>query len=258
MSKLKECIRIKVKHFPFPLPYLTGCMFLYSSHVFSERRVVSHCTDSSPYATLPCCLSIYIYIYIYIHHTFILQARLVLLCRRAMALPIGRGMFTLASAPPKLTEALRLAPLTLKGNVSPNAATVELDLSNLPSDLLYWPDFHNGAAAALRLAPPACVGDDEGARKEDKRRILSVSSQMSHPHFDHMSKIEFTGELGRHWIVYNKPQSTRQHAHAGFLLGLGLQGHLAALANTDLYRYMSQGHDVTMMAVLIGMAAARR
>ena len=26
----------------------------------------------------------------------------------------------------------------------------------------------------------------------------------------------------------------------------------------DLYRYMSQGHDVTMMAVLLGMAAARR
>ena len=60
------------------------------------------------------------------------------------------------------------------------------------------------------------------------------------------------GELGRHWIVYNRP-GTRQHAHAGFLMGLGLQGHLLALANTDLYRYMSQGHDVTMMAVLLGM-----
>jgi anaphase-promoting complex subunit 1 len=57
--------------------------------------------------------------------------------------------------------------------------------------------------------------------------------------------------------VYNRP-GTRQHAHAGFLMGLGLQGHLLALANTDLYRYMSQGHDVTMMAVLLGMAAARR
>ena len=57
--------------------------------------------------------------------------------------------------------------------------------------------------------------------------------------------------------MYNRP-GTRQHAHAGFLMGLGLQGHLLALANTDLYRYMSQGHDVTMMAVLLGMAAARR
>ena len=30
------------------------------------------------------------------------------------------------------------------------------------------------------------------------------------------------GELGRNWIVYNKPRS-RQQSHAGFLLGLGLQ-----------------------------------
>ena len=154
------------------------------------------------------------------------QSRLLLLCRRSMALPIGRGMFTLASAPPQLTEALRLAPLTLKGRM-PNAATVDLDTSQLPADHLLWPEFHNGIAAALRLAPPRCGHSADG------------------------------GELGRHWIVYNRP-GTRQHAHAGFLMGLGLQGHLLALANTDLYRYMSQGHDVTMMAVLLGMAAARR
>ena len=56
------------------------------------------------------------------------QSRLLLLCRRSMALPVGRGMFTLASAPPRLTEALRMAPLTLKGRM-PNAATVDLDLA---------------------------------------------------------------------------------------------------------------------------------
>ena len=72
-----------------------------------------------------------------------------------MALPIGRGMFTLASAPPLMTEALRLAPLTLKGRM-PNAATVDLDTSHLPADHLLWPEFHNGIAAALRLAPPRC------------------------------------------------------------------------------------------------------
>ena len=36
---------------------------------------------------------------------------LLLLCRRAMALPVGRGMFSLASAPLRLTEALRMPPL---------------------------------------------------------------------------------------------------------------------------------------------------
>ena len=119
-----------------------------------------------------------------------------------------------------------MAPRTLKGRMPSNAATIDLDLSALPNDQLHWPEFHNGTAAALRLCPPGCGPTDEG-------------------------------ELGRNWIVYNKPRS-RQHSHAGFLLGLGLQGHLLALAHTDLYRYMSQGHDVTMMAVLLGMAAARR
>ena len=155
------------------------------------------------------------------------QARLLLLCRRAMALPVGRGMFSLASASPRLTEALRMAPLVLKGRMPSTAATIDLDLSTLPPDQLHWPEFHNGTAAALRLCPPGCGESEEG-------------------------------ELGRNWIVFNKPRPARQHAHAGFLLGLGLQGHLLALANTDLYRYMSQGHDVTMMAVLLGMAAARR
>ena len=78
-----------------------------------------------------------------------------------------------------------------------------------PRPQLNWPEFHNGAAAALRLCPPGCGPSDEG-------------------------------ELGRNWIVYNKPRS-RQHSHAGFLLGLGLNGHLLTLANTDLYRCMARG-----------------
>lgn len=68
--------------------------------------------------------------------------------------------------------------------------------------------YFSGTAAALRLAPPGCGQKEEG-------------------------------ELGRHWIMYNRAP-TPTHAHAGFLLGLGLQGHLLALANTDLYRYLSQ------------------
>lgn len=77
--------------------------------------------------------------------------RLKILCARAMALPVGRGMFTLSSAPPQITEALRLSPLTLKGRM-PNAATVDLDTAQMPADHLLWPEFHNGVAAALRLA----------------------------------------------------------------------------------------------------------
>ena len=39
---------------------------------------------------------------------------------------------------------------------------------------------------------------------------------------------------------------------------MGLTGHLRALTNTDLYRYLVQEHDATRVGVLIGMTAARR
>ena len=51
-----------------------------------------------------------------------------------------------------------------------------------------WPEFHNGVAAALRLS-------------------LGQTA------------------ISRTWIVYNKPESAN-YAHAGVLMGLGLQGHL--------------------------------
>jgi anaphase-promoting complex subunit 1 len=54
-----------------------------------------------------------------------------------------------------------------------------------------WPEFHNGVAAALRLS-------------------LGQTA------------------ISRTWIVYNKPESAN-YAHAGVLMGLGLQGHLKVL-----------------------------
>jgi anaphase-promoting complex subunit 1 len=39
--------------------------------------------------------------------------------------------------------------------------------------------------------------------------------------------------------VYNKPE-TANYSHAGVLMGLGLQGHLKALAKTDIYTYLCQ------------------
>jgi len=37
-----------------------------------------------------------------------------------------------------------------------------------------------------------------------------------------------------------------------------LAGHLACLAMTDLYRFLSQEHDPTLVGVLLGMSAAKR
>lgn len=100
-----------------------------------------------------------------------------------------------------------------------------------------WPAFHNGVAAGLRLA------------REQPSRISST------------------------WIVYNKPTDTNEvysgeAQHAGFLMALGLQNHLAVLSRKEIYHYLSRAPSsnkaggnnllpLTSMALLLGLAAAK-
>ncbi|WOL06876.1 anaphase-promoting complex subunit 1 isoform X1 [Canna indica] len=144
------------------------------------------------------------------------------LAQRTTALPFGRGAFTLATTYALLTEALRVPKLILAGRLpAQQNATVNLDpnLRNI-SELRSWPEFHNGVAAGLRLAP-------------------------------------FEGKMSRTWIQYNKPEEPN-FTHAGILLSLGLHGHLCSLAITDIYRYLTQEHDITTVGILLGMAASYR
>lgn len=143
-----------------------------------------------------------------------------LLARRTLAISVGRGIFTLATATPLPTEALPIPPLQLGGRLPSNDAFIKLDLAQLPADQAAWPEFHNGVAAALRLA-------------------LGQTA------------------ISRTWIVYNKPDSA-SYAHAGVLMGLGLQGHLKALAKTDLYSYLCQDHEATQIGIMLGMSASKR
>jgi anaphase-promoting complex subunit 1 len=150
------------------------------------------------------------------------QAQLWQLAQRTTALPFGRGAFTLGTSSAMLTEALPIPKLVLAGRLpSQHDATVNLDANtgNL-ADVTSWPDFHNGVAAGLRLAP--------GQTK-----------------------------ISRTWIVYNKPDEPN-FSHAGLLMALGLHKHLGVLAATDVYRYLSQEHEATTVGVLLGMSAAHR
>ncbi|XP_024523349.1 anaphase-promoting complex subunit 1 isoform X2 [Selaginella moellendorffii] len=150
------------------------------------------------------------------------QAQLWQLAQRTTALPFGRGAFTLSTLRPLLTEALPIPKLVLAGRLpSQHDATVNLDVNaGNVSEFTSWPEFHNGVAAGLRLAP--------GQAK-----------------------------ITRTWIVYNKPDEP-SYEHAGFLMSLGLHKHLAVLAATDVFRYLAQEHDPTTVGILLGMAAAHR
>ena len=180
------------------------------------------------------------------------QEKLLLLCRRKMAQPLGRGMATLCtldSAGPMHStsavpaEPVQLPKLSLAGRVAPSNATLALDTSNCPSDMSVWPEFHNGVAAGLRLPKAGDVG---------------------------------SGQITRTWIVYNRPganpsnpapptgnntnsQPTSQdHTHAGLLFALGLHGHLSALSMTDVYDYLTQGTVTTTVGILLGMSACKK
>ena len=79
------------------------------------------------------------------------QEKLLLLCRRVLALPLGRGMFTIGNLKPVPAEPLPVPDLCLVGRVPPTNAMLALDTTECPSDLKVWPEFHNGVAAGLRL-----------------------------------------------------------------------------------------------------------
>lgn len=171
------------------------------------------------------------------------QNKLLLLCRRTLALSVGRGMLTIGSFQPVAAEPLPIPDLCMVGRVPPTNASLALDMSECQSGFRIWPEFHNGCAAGLRLP---------------------LAGETS----------ESISKITRTWIVYNRPtshsdsqpqnqtqppgQQNQNHAHGGLLLALGLRGHLAALEMTDIYDLLTQGQVTLTCGVLLGMAASKR
>ena len=166
------------------------------------------------------------------------QDKLLLLCRRSIATPLGRGMLTLGTHRMLSSDQLLIPDIVLAGRVPPANNNLALDMSSCPPDFRIWPEFHNGVAAGLRL-PEA---------SSDGGKIIT-----------------------RTWIKFNKPasqstsgsnnntnQTPPSYAHGGFLMALGLRGHLAALNTSDLTDYLSQGTITTTVGVFLGMAANKK
>ncbi|XP_077996954.1 anaphase-promoting complex subunit 1-like [Glandiceps talaboti] len=153
------------------------------------------------------------------------EMRLLSVCHRTMSLPVGRGMFTLCTSRPVITETLPMPKLNLTGRAPPRNNTVDLKHIDVPANMNSWPSFHNGVAAGLRIA----AGD---------------------------SQIDAT------WIVYNKPKTgsgnEMTNEHAGFLLALGLNGHLAKLDTLNTHEYLIKAHEFTSVGLLLGLAAVKR
>ncbi|KYQ96888.1 anaphase promoting complex subunit 1 [Tieghemostelium lacteum] len=149
-----------------------------------------------------------------------LQNRLLLAANRTISLPIGYGMFNLASTKPLPTETIYIPPIVLNGSVIGQKSTnISLDSTVFPASNLSWPEFHNGVASGIR-----------------------VSSDQA--------------EITNTWIIYNRP-SEFNPSYSGLLLSLGLQKKLSSLAFTKLFEYLAFGHQLTSVGLLLGISCTK-
>ncbi|KAJ3566722.1 hypothetical protein NP233_g6827 [Leucocoprinus birnbaumii] len=146
------------------------------------------------------------------------QNHVIRVAERTLALPYGRAMFTFGSVPTVTREAYTIPKLEFTIRVQPLNITVTPETGKIPNESLSWGEFHNGVAAGLRISPTA----------------MGVESS---------------------WIAFNKP-SELSPEHAGFLLGLGLTGHLKHMMTWHTFSYLTPKHDLTSIGVLLGLSAA--
>lgn len=127
-------------------------------------------------------------------------------------------MFTFGSVPIINREAISIPRIEYSFKIHPQNILVTPEPGKISPESIAWGEFHNGVAAALRIATNA-------------------------------SGVESS------WIAFNKPGELSPE-HAGFLLGLGLTGHLKSLMTWHTFSYLTPKHDHTSIGLLLGMAAA--
>lgn len=98
---------------------------------------------------------------------------------------------------------------------------MELAHIDVPPNMNLWPLFHNGVAAGLRIHPES-------------------------------------SNINSAWIVYNRPQGDFGVEHSGFLMALGLNGHLKTLTCFSSYEYLIECHESTSVGLLLGLSANNR
>lgn len=103
--------------------------------------------------------------------------------------------------------------------MKPDNNTVGVDKNAFTEEKVCWAFFHAGVSAGLSISREA--------------RGIDTS-----------------------WILYNKPPQDLSNRHAGFLLALGLNGHLRSLAKWVAFKYLTPKHTMTSIGLLLGLAAS--
>ncbi|KAL6721067.1 Anaphase-promoting complex subunit 1 [Lecanora helva] len=136
---------------------------------------------------------------------------------RTLSVSLGRGLLFYSARLPLLTEKFPVHGFTLSCNMKPTDTTVTADRNQFTEDKVSWAFFHAGAEAGLSISKEA--------------RGIDTS-----------------------WILFNKPKELTNR-HAGFLLALGLNGHLKSLAKWVAFKYLTPKHTMTSIGLLLGLSA---
>ncbi|KAJ6153832.1 hypothetical protein N7470_006791, partial [Penicillium chermesinum] len=137
---------------------------------------------------------------------------------RTLSTPAGRGMLSFSGRLPLLTEKLPIPSFSLQCVMKPSNVTVSAERSAFTEEKVCWAFFHNGVSTGLAISK-ASKGIDTS------------------------------------WILFNKPQELTNR-HAGFLLALGLNGHLKLLAKWVAFKYLTPKHTMTSIGLLLGLSAS--
>ena len=137
---------------------------------------------------------------------------------RTLSVSPGRGMLFYSAHFPLLTEKFSVHGFSLGCVMKPSNTTVTADKSLFLEEKVSWAFFHAGVEAGLSIS--------KGAKGIDTS-----------------------------WILYNKPPELTNR-HAGFLLALGLNGHLKSIAKWVAFKYLTPKHTMTSIGLLLGLAAS--
>ncbi|KAL6893227.1 hypothetical protein HDV57DRAFT_226925 [Trichoderma longibrachiatum] len=141
------------------------------------------------------------------------------IAKGTLAIPAGRGLLYYSLRFPLITQKFHIGGFNLNCVVKPNNVTVGVDKTLFTEEKVCWGFFHQGVAAGLAISPLA--------------KGIDTS-----------------------WILYNKPGQDLSNRHAGFLLALGLNGHLKGVAKWVAFKYLTPKHTMTSVGLLLGLAAS--
>jgi anaphase-promoting complex subunit 1 len=137
---------------------------------------------------------------------------------RTLSVSAGRAMLFYSARFPLLTEKFPIHAFTLSCVMKPTNTTITADRALYTEEKVSWAFFHAGVEAGLSIS----------------RNAKGIDTS---------------------WILFNKPAEL-SNKHAGFLLALGLNGHLKSIAKWVAFKYLTPKHTMTSIGLLLGLSAS--